>query len=557
MTERESEELYEELRRKLEGYGSTPPPDMWAAIQQQLPPATPELQRRPTPRPALRRRWALVGLLLLGVVLAVLMTRRPAGRPETAAIRPAASPVAPRKTAVAGTSVAPDKVTPGPAGSLPPNRVAAPFLRETTGPAAPATATAATATTAATPGATTAKSSLKARSSRSADREQTAGFSIAAAAGEANPIQPERRRATNDAEPANFSGKAIIGTVAPRVATRTSTPEAAPDSTPSVAESATTLATGGSVVRLSPVSAVTTASELLSGASRLPGGGNSGSTTQAEAVLVTSTQPASSSAQATGPETLLPRSAPASPLLPHTVLLQQLPATAPLVQAATLAPQLPRAPSRWAVEMLAGPNISYRRLGTTDSASISRLERPALAYAGQVQLRYTLRPRLTLSGGLGYTEYATRLNLLLQQPRDTAGGGGVGTTKAVQQRDTYRYFTVPVQMQYQLGSGTRLRYGLTAGASLDIYAGGRTSGTTTYTGEQQQTWSATNSPYRRLGLSLTAGLEVRYALTPRLTLLAQPLGRYSLLSISAGTSALPPRYPFAVGLLTGFSFGLR
>ena len=261
-------------------------------------------------------------------------------------------------------------------------------------------------------------------------------------------------------------------------------------------------------------------------------------------------------ARVAGPEALA-RFAAAASLVPRTMLFQQLPLEAPSVRAAALAPQLqlPHPPSRWAVEVLAGPTVNHRRLGPTDSASISRLERPALAYAGQLQLRYTLTPRLTLSGGLGYTEYATRLNLLLRQQRRNDTTGIISTTtKAVQQRDTYRYFTVPVRLHYQLGSSTRLRYALVAGASLDIYAGGRT---TACSCEQQQTWSMAGSPYQRLGLSLTAGVDVRYTLTPRLTLLAQPLSRYSLLSISAGTPALPPRYPFAVGLLTGFSFDLR
>lgn len=177
-------------------------------------------------------------------------------------------------------------------------------------------------------------------------------------------------------------------------------------------------------------------------------------------------------------------------------------------------------------------------------------------------MRYALTPRLSVSGGLGYTTYATRLNLLLQPPRDTAVTAPA--SQVVQQRDTYRFFTLPLQAQYQLGGQTRLRYGVAAGAAVELYAGGRTSGNTPCTCSQQQTWSATNSPYRRLGVSLTAGLDVRYALTPRLHLLMQPTGRYALISIvapvgntSSPTPSLPARHPFAAGLLTGFSFDLR
>jgi hypothetical protein len=261
------------------------------------------------------------------------------------------------------------------------------------------------------------------------------------------------------------------------------------------------------------------------------------------------------------------------PQLPRATQLQQLAAELPAVQSVAVAPLVPRPASRWAVELLAGPAISYRRLEASDSASLSQLERPALTFATQMQVRYTIMPRLSVSGGLGYTTYGTRLNLLLQPPRDTTSA--LRPAQPVQQRDTYRYFTLPLQAQYQLGGQTRLRYGVATGAALEVYAGGRTSGNTPCTCSQQQNWSATNSPYRRLGVSLMAGLDVRYALTPRLHLLVQPTGRYALVSIVApGTPApspipppggnpllpattLPARHPFAAGLLTGFSFDLR
>ncbi|WBO85479.1 porin family protein [Hymenobacter yonginensis] len=253
---------------------------------------------------------------------------------------------------------------------------------------------------------------------------------------------------------------------------------------------------------------------------------------------------------------------PVGSLLPRVAQLPQFAAELPVVQPVTVAPPVPRPASRWAVEVLAGPTISYRQLGATDSASLSALERPALTFTGQLQVRYTLAPRLSVSAGLGYATYGTRLNLLLQPPRDTAGT--LPPAQPLQQRDTYRYFTLPLQAQYQLGGQTRLRYGLTAGAALEMYAGGRTSGSTACTCSQQQNWSATNSPYRRLGVSLTAGLDVRYALTPRLHLLVQPTGRYALISVVSPVSttpsltpSLPARRPFAAGLLTGFSFDLR
>lgn len=244
------------------------------------------------------------------------------------------------------------------------------------------------------------------------------------------------------------------------------------------------------------------------------------------------------------------------PLSLRAVPVQRQALGAPAVQAVELASVVPHRPGRWALEVLAGPTLSYRQLASDSANGISQYERPAAAFAAQVQARYALTPRLYLAGGIGYAEYRTQLNLLLQQRqrRDS-----ITVTRAVKQRDVYRYFTVPVQVQYQLGGRGRLQYEAQAGASLDVYAGGRTSGSTACTCEQQQNWSSGSAPYRRLGLSLSAGLGVRYALTPRLTLLAQPMGRYSVLSISdTNTSTpLPARRPFAVGLLTGFSLNLR
>ncbi|MBD2715208.1 outer membrane beta-barrel protein [Microvirga sp. STR05] len=245
-------------------------------------------------------------------------------------------------------------------------------------------------------------------------------------------------------------------------------------------------------------------------------------------------------------------------LLRPVSVQRQLPNN-PVVQLVVLDSVVPRRPSRWALEVLAGPALAYRRLGADSANSTSQYERPAVAFAAQVQARYSLTPRLYLTGGVGYATYSTHLDLVLRQrQRDSAA---TTVDRAIRQRDVFRYFTLPVQVQYQLQRRGRLQYGVLGGVLLDVYAGGRTSGSTPCTCEQQQSWSSADSPYRRVGLSLSAGLDLRYALTPRLTLLAQPMGRYSVLSVSDSdknsSPALPARHPFAVGLLTGFSFNLR
>ncbi len=206
------------------------------------------------------------------------------------------------------------------------------------------------------------------------------------------------------------------------------------------------------------------------------------------------------------------------------------------------------------MEVLAGPTVSHRQLSadTQYSAGLRRLERAALSYAGQVQVSYALTPRLQLATGLGYTEYATRYNYILRKrsPTDSL----LITEEAIQYRDTYRYLTLPLQVRYELGSRSRLHYGLLGGSTLGLYLGGRTT-TGTSCACEQQSWSGANSPYRRISVGITAGLYGRYQLAPRWTLLVQPSFTYSILSISK-PEAGPARRPFAGGLLTGFSFDL-
>ncbi|WBA42458.1 porin family protein [Hymenobacter canadensis] len=592
MTERESEELYEELRRKLEGYGSTPPPDMWAAIQRQLPPGAPKGPAQPLPRPALRRRWALALLLLIGVVVVVgVLAIRPASRPEVATLpaahnekdvlgrlataadasQPAATPQPDTHTSSTSQLASPADAAANGRFDAAEAKSAAPAMPEASSGSV-AAASAATAAASQWPAAGRPQpAALAGTVTAAAPRRQRTGSRFdSQLLRNTQPLQPAIGSASDapGQQPARHAGQPAP-TSSSGVAARSLAAALLPDSSISSAEAARLLTAAANA----PQPATATARMQPDSAENRRLQTDEGQ--QAVAGSLRSTIPASQgSAGIRQPATDLHLALlfPVGNLLPRAAQVLPFAAALPAVQPVAVAPQVPRPASRWAVELLAGPAISYRRLEASDSASLSTLERPALTFAGQMQVRYTLTPRLSVSAGLGYATYGTRLNLLLQPPRDTSSA--LRPAQPLQQRDTYRYFTLPLQAQYRLGGQTRLRYGLTAGAALEMYAGGRTSGSTACTCSQQQTWSATNSPYRRLGVSLTAGLDVRYALTPRLHLLLQPTGRYGLVSIVApGTTApspipppggnplppttLPARHPFAAGLLTGFSFDLR
>ena len=211
---------------------------------------------------------------------------------------------------------------------------------------------------------------------------------------------------------------------------------------------------------------------------------------------------------------------------------------------------------RWALLAVAGPTLSYRTLGATTPGTttaprpdFARLERPALGFGAQVQVRRVLSGRWALAVGLGYQEYATRL--ALQVTPDT-------TTTSVQQRDTYRLLTLPVQLGYALGG--RLAKALLVGAEVGWYQGGRsTEGSDC--GCHQTTYTATTSPYRPRTLALSLGLDLRYRVggpAGRWQWVVQPTGRYVLTPFTSATTAgFTARQPFSIGLLTGFSWDIR
>jgi hypothetical protein len=244
------------------------------------------------------------------------------------------------------------------------------------------------------------------------------------------------------------------------------------------------------------------------------------------------------------------------------------------------APQ-PPLPGRWSLAVLAGPGLSYRQL-QNDSAStneLARLERPALGYAVQAELGYALTPRLRVVTGLGYAEYATRLEAVVNKARirtDSIWQVQIfdnGTRRdtlrfltrrdtllgyervPLRQRDTYRYLTLPVQARFSLGQYGRWSYEVLGGAALGLYLGGRTTEGSGACNCEQTSWRpGQKSPFRVTSVLLTAGAAAEYQLRPGWHLLLQPVLHYSLSPITE--SPRPLRRPAALFVQTGLRFDL-
>jgi hypothetical protein len=302
-----------------------------------------------------------------------------------------------------------------------------------------------------------------------------------------------------------------------------------------------------------PNTALTTKPNVLTSGAATPG-------TDASAVLV-----------ATG----LPQ------LQARTVALQLL-AASPLAQPqpTAITPNKPSAIPlpRWAVQVLAGPALTYRHLSSSSAlyanttpagipiiypgqysqatANVAELERPALGGGFQLTVRRSLAERWSLSAGLGYAEFATRL--ALQQVHSASNRftpGQDSSTTSIHRRDTYRFATVPLRVGYTKPLTPRWSVGLLAGADVALYVGGSsTEGSTCAC--QTQSWGLTGSPYRRVSVGASLGAEVRYRLNGRWELLAQPTATYMLNPLAQATSAYYRRHLLGGTALLGAAYTL-
>ena len=266
---------------------------------------------------------------------------------------------------------------------------------------------------------------------------------------------------------------------------------------------------------------------------------------------------------------------------PASLLLKALALPAPLAARPDSAgPWLPAA-RRWSVLALAGPTLSYRTTGqvfttpqsyatssapatTVGAASPANLvasERPGLGWGAQVQGRRVLTGRWALALGAGYQEYAAQLTTQVSIAR-TAYANALDSALTLNHRETYRFFTLPVQLSYALGPPRgHLSLGLLGGLEPSWYQGGST---TLLTGTAARTLSfaaAAGSPYRSFSLAFSLGLDARYQLggpASRWQLVVQPTARYLATPFVRDNAAgYTTRQPYSFGLLTGVAWQLR
>lgn len=209
-------------------------------------------------------------------------------------------------------------------------------------------------------------------------------------------------------------------------------------------------------------------------------------------------------------------------------------------------PQPPAKP-KWALQVLAGPAVSYRQLGS-NARRVEQLERPAAGYGAQLGVARSPNPRLSLSAGISYAEMATGLLLRVRKADSLPPA-------TVRFRDYYRLLTVPVEAQYLLGNSTRWRYGVQGGIAPALLLSARTTEGGACNCQQQQ-WQPGDSTqrFRRVNLTLTAGAFVRYQAAPGLWLMLRPQAQYFLNSITDPTSGRAARQPWSVGVQGGISF---
>jgi hypothetical protein len=598
MSDPTPEDLYDALRKRLADYGQEPPPGLWAGIRQQLPPVA-------VPR---RRRWRAASLLSLLFVVAALGTWQWQRVGHSAAQTGA---------------VAQKAATPGKAGNGTEGRVAQ--ASATAGQDPKARTPAGSGAVALQPfNGGPATASPQASSDNSLDTNafllnkpvsKTEGRREAAFDQNAKSVTPAAALATTGRAARRQRALVVAGVASRAPITRQGRlPRSAPEADLGQ-EMATTMRPGSkSAVDMAPAgqpaaagtpqttpAAVTlaagepeAAARATIAASHSENAGRAGQADQTRRAGATSdaTNPAALPSPASGAQ------AEWDWLSARLVGLQIPEAAAPAaprpVAVAALARPVPAVVSRWAVQLVAGPGVTYRHLGTsslfypaatlatpspgtsinssgsvvrsftTASASAAELERPALGYGAQLSIRRSLTPHWTLSGGLGYAEYATGLALrqvnasqITRASYDFAFIDSLSRTNGttIRQRDTYRFLTVPLRAGYAWTTGRRWQVGLLGGFEAAIYLGG-TSTEGSACACQPQTWSSTGSPYRSLSLAASLGAEVRYRLAGPWQLLAQPTASYLLTPLAKPVSGYSIRHLFGATALLGVSYDL-
>ncbi|GAA4364900.1 hypothetical protein GCM10023185_34790 [Hymenobacter saemangeumensis] len=596
MTEREPNELYDALRDRLADYGQEPPAHLWANIRQQLPPPVALPQTRPRPY-----HWAsrvLTGGLLSAACLsawwysthrtdsqgrqavAVQQAPRP-HQPEAEQTAALARQASSAQSSAAGTAAGSHAPTLSTASSGAENVLAsssAASEAETTASAL-ATTTAASTSPAGAPGRQAATHSNPGAGVSHAGNGGAA-FAAAASAGRKPNLAPALAAAPNAARRQRDAAPALR-------------PAAQPLSSPQASRAGRTpsaLLSSRTRHEAEQAAALTGATGNYSRLRKQRAAAAEASSATAALTTAGTREQQNASAAAQSSAAALPAGSVARLPL-HPVAPQLASWAVPAVR--TVADTFPHPtllpPQRWTLQLLAGPSLTYRRLETQQdmaqaapapfpspgpavsnfydtqgaATTIESLERPAMGFGAQLELRRVLNGRWAVGGGLGYQEYATSLVLrainapravIISSPRPLQSDS-LGTS--VRLRDTYRFVTVPVRVSYQLGSTSpRFRYAVQGGAEAAIYVGGNSSEGNACAC-QATAGSRPVYPYRRLSLALSLGLDLRYRLAPQWELLAQPTATSFVTSLTRPLSGLEPRYLIGTGLQLGVSYGLR
>ncbi|MBF9237176.1 outer membrane beta-barrel protein [Hymenobacter sp. BT683] len=598
MTDRKPDDLFDALRDRLADYGQEPPAQLWAGIRAQLPPpvAQPQLRRR-------RRRWAPLGLLLLlftvGGGAGWLWWKPGRATRTTATSQPAAVDIAAvntdqpattgNKKSASGAATTesydqPTSATQAEERAVASVKAAAPSTQPLGSSANNPDLTKASSAIRSSVANAPSRATTSAAARVSGARVATRPSAITAAAGAIASSRSKTRRAKEleNGEMLVAANRTTRLSAARTLRGQARRPKSAatfPSAEPNQISSSATQPSGRAASQRPKAGpTVATAAHALSvqkpnpslpaGINALAGVPATSVAAAANAALPLSERVAETSVQS-------------------RVAVLQL-ATSPLSSVLQLTPvevdkpPVPPIATRWAVQVLAGPALTYRQLAAgaqtkapsplpaplpvrgqlvavgRNASGVADLERPALGSGAQVTVRHTLTKNWNVSAGLGYSEYATRLvikQVYSNNFSSTIPNSIDSTGTSFRRRDTYRFATVPLRVGYGWAPTGRWRVGLVAGVDAALYVGGNsTEGSSCAC--TTQNWGFSGSPYRRFSLGTSLGADFRYQLTGQWELVAQPTATYFLTPLTSVRSGYYPRRPLGATALLGVSLNL-
>ncbi|MBT9392756.1 hypothetical protein KLP40_06235 [Hymenobacter sp. NST-14] len=506
MTEQDSDPFYQDLRRKLENYGSPPPESAWAGIQQQLPPPRPPRWRRLAP-------VLLLALLLVSITVTTPYWRPLFGGSSAEQVAPTDGSVATQRNSESGSMT----------GSS-----ASEQLANTS----PATAAAANSTGVNPPAATSAGDDPLAAGAGPNERTTIRLGRLA-------PLAAKRPSGRFGVLPNRRRTRLRTGSDASDVARYAATEGTTSRRNRTAAESRTAVARRLGLVAAADRggtqahSRTTDRPGLRSRVEGRPLSRRDRATDQAA-------QPESAASFTNEPLALRPLLTPPALTEEPEVNRQRLPrAKRPTQQELRL--------HNWSVQLTGGPGLTYRLLGGSPT-QLEGLERPAIGGSGQLMGAYAWSRQLTVAGGLGFAQYANAMRYTLKKT-------ATDQTRQIDFRDVYNFVTIPVQAQFTLQGNHRWRYGVLGGGTLALLTGARTTeGSVCNCGQRRWIPGTADSTFQRLNLALTVGAFANYQVAPGQWLTIRPQGQLFLNSLTLGNRTA--RRPWSVGVQVGYSWDL-